>query len=267
MPYATAADLDEFIRYLHSQIGMPYVWGGQHTSLTPSNYIAVIDRMESDPNNADTVKRYCRRKFAEGYTQLWGYDCSGLGMYFWFYLKSLISDTNADGMMRRTTLSTDPPKRGWWLYNTDSTGRAYHVGYMVDDMHIIQAYGRKVGVIKNEFVAREWSCWGIPNIFEGGVVPGPTGSGTPGGADTDKTGSLPPEAATSSPVIEVIGKRSRRVNVRRGPSTKYRGMFTAHGGDRFPLLGIADTGWYYIATYKGPGYITNKAKYTRLLEE
>lgn len=267
MPYATAVDLDQFIAYLYSQIGMPYVWGGQHTSLTPSNYIAKIDAMESDPNNAAAVKRFCRRKFDEGYTQLWGYDCSGLGMYFWFYLKSLIIDTNADGMMRRTTLKTEAPKRGWWLFNTDSTGRAYHVGYMVDDEYIIQAYGRNVGVIKNRFVAREWSCWGIPEIFEGGVVPGPTGLGTPGDGATDTTGSLPPAAGTSSPRIEVVGPRRRRVNVRRGPSTKYRSMFTARGGDVFPLLGIADTGWYYISTYKGPGYITNKAKYTMKLED
>lgn len=266
MPYATARDLDEFITYLHNQVGQPYLWGGQHTRLTPSNYIAVIDAHESDPTNAANVKAFCRRKFNDGATELFAYDCSGLGIYFWYNIKNLFANTNADGMMRRTYLSTEPPKRGWWLFNTDSSGRAYHVGYMINDTDIIQAYGRTVGVIKNTFHPSDWSCWGIPNIFEGGVVPPP--GNIPGYTEdtTQQTTFSHQEEGTSSPRIEVVGKATRRVNVRRGPSTKYRSLFTARGGQTYELIGVdPETGWYKIQTFKGIGYITNKTKYTRVI--
>ena len=38
--------LTEFILYLIQQIGMPYLWGGEHTKLTPENYKSVIARKE-----------------------------------------------------------------------------------------------------------------------------------------------------------------------------------------------------------------------------
>ena len=266
MPYATAQDLDEFIAYLHQQVGQPYLWGGQHTRLTPSNYIAVIDAHENDPTNAAKVKAYCRRKFNAGATELFAYDCSGLGIYFWYNLKNIFVDTNADGMMRRCYLSTEAPKRGWWLFKEDSTGRAYPVGYMVDETHEIEAYGRTVGVIKEEFDIDEWDVWGIPNIFEGGVVPPPGSDPVYTGDTTPETTSSPLEGDTSFPRIEVVGKPTRRVNVRRGPSTKYRSMFTARGGQTYELLGVdPETGWYKIQTYKGIGYITNKPRYTRVI--
>ena len=37
----------EFIEYLKGQVGEPYLWGGQHTKLTPENYIAVIEKNEA----------------------------------------------------------------------------------------------------------------------------------------------------------------------------------------------------------------------------
>ena len=53
---ANAADLNEFIQYLEDQAnfmvinghtwGEPYVIGGQHLSLTPSNYETVIHNRE-----------------------------------------------------------------------------------------------------------------------------------------------------------------------------------------------------------------------------
>ena len=33
--------LNDFIEYLKEQLGQPYLWGGQHTKLTPENYISV----------------------------------------------------------------------------------------------------------------------------------------------------------------------------------------------------------------------------------
>ena len=184
---ATLAQLNAFISYLNQQwnfmtiggvtYGQPYVWGGQHLHLTPSNYISVINNRESNTTDRARAKAYCKRLFDNGATDLYAYDCSGLGMYFWQNLEhEYPSDKTADGMMASCTLYPDVPKRGWWVFKVNSTGRAYHVGYMVDDTHVVEAYGRSDGVIKTVFSKSIWQKWGIPKILKE-VIPAP---GDPG---------------------------------------------------------------------------------------
>lgn len=184
---ATAAQLNAFIAYLEQQwnimtiggttYGQPYVWGGQHLKLTPSTYISIINNKESDPDDRKNAKKYCKRLFDNGATVLYAYDCSGLGMYFWLNLQhEFDSDKTADGMMRACTLYPDTPKRGWWVFKLTKTGRAYHVGYMVDNTHVVEAYGRSEGVIKTVFSKKIWKKWGIPKILKE-VIPAP---GEPG---------------------------------------------------------------------------------------
>lgn len=45
--------LKEFNDYLTDQIGQPYVWGGQHTKLTPENYVRIIDSVSTPHIVAD----------------------------------------------------------------------------------------------------------------------------------------------------------------------------------------------------------------------
>ena len=78
--------LTEFILYLTEQIGEPYLWGGQHTELTPNNYIKVITKHEKNEENRANAIAYCKAKFDAGATVLYAYDCSGLGMWFLFNL-------------------------------------------------------------------------------------------------------------------------------------------------------------------------------------
>ena len=184
---ATAAQLNAFIAYLEQQwnfmtiggviYGQPYVWGGQHLKLTPSTYISIINNKESNADDRRHAKAYCKRLFDNGATELFAYDCSGLGMYFWLDLQNEFdSDKTADGMMRACTLYPDTPKRGWWVFKLTSTGRAYHVGYMVDNTHVIEAYGRSEGVIKTVFSKSIWKKWGIPKILKGVILaPGEPG--------------------------------------------------------------------------------------------
>ena len=69
--------LDQFIEYLQEQLGEPYLWGGQHTKLTPENYVRVIERKEAGRGGypdgtsyAQAVIDYCDDKFEEGVTVL-----------------------------------------------------------------------------------------------------------------------------------------------------------------------------------------------------
>lgn len=281
---ATLAELNQFIAYLNQQIniatvngvsyGEPYVWGGQHLHLTPSNYQSVIHNREngrgsySDGTTYEAAaKAYCKRLFDAGLTDLYAYDCSGLGMY-WLQNVSHISpnDKNAHGMMKWCTLYKDTPKRGWWCFHVNSSGRATHVAYMVDDTHTIEARGRKYGVVKRTWKKSLWDKWGVPKIWKE-VIQSPDNphpGHTPTMITSRPTTSGPQEGTTSSLIIKV---RGRSVNVRRGPSTDFPIIFVAHKGETYPLISFSPTtGWYQIETPAGNGYITNVTKYTDMEE-
>lgn len=63
--------------------------------------------------------------------------------------------------------------------------------------------------------------------------------------------------------VEVLGNS---VRVRKKDNKLSRTVFIAHKGDLLPYVGPAPSGWYQINSDRGDGYITNKAKYTRLVE-
>ena len=246
-------NVDAFIEYLKAQVGEPYLWGGQHTRLTPENYKAVIERRESDPKHRAEAMTFCEKKFRAGATVLYAYDCSGLGCYWLFNLAHLYKcDVNANTMMGRCMLKDEPPKRGWWVFRL-SGQRASHIGYMIDDEYLIEAKGRKYGVVKTKFRAKDWACWGIPKVFEKELTSAPAPEPEP---------QPEPPAPVPERFVEVVGGS---VNVRTADSKKGRILFTAHRGDTFPFLATAPSGWYEIDTKKGPGFITNLARYTKLI--
>jgi hypothetical protein len=234
--------LTDFILYLIQQIGQPYLWGGQHTKLTPENYKTVIAQKETTDENRRKAEAYCEKMFARGYEVLYAYDCSGLGVYWLYNLKHLYkSDVNANTMMGRCKLVTTPPRRGYWVFKL-SGKRATHIGYMISDTELIEAKGRAYGVTKTTFRERDWSCWGIPKVFESEIVD-------------------PPEPEPVGKYVLVVGGS---VNVRTGDNKKTPILFTAHRGDKLPYIDTAETGWYHVRSAKGEGYITNLERYTRL---
>lgn len=234
--------LNEFIQYLDEQVGQPYLWGGQHTKLTPENYKEVIARREEKPENRRLVEQFCEKKFADGETVLYAYDCSGLGVYWLYNLKHLWpGDVNANTMMSRCELVMTEPKRGYWLFKRNTT-RAYHIGYMVSDTELIEAAGRSQGVIRRAFRAKDWSCWGIPNVFRDEIID-------------------PPKPEPVDKYVLVVGGS---VNVRCGDNKQTPILLVAHRGDKLPYIDTAETGWYHVRSKKGEGYITNIERYTKL---
>ena len=243
--------LNEFIAYLKEQVGQPYLWGGQHTKLTPSNYISVITKKEAKEENQKLVEAYYKKKFDSGIDVLYAYDCSGLGVYWLYNLQHIYkSDVNANTMMGRCVdLDTpEPPEKGWWVFRLDGK-RAVHIGYMIDNEYLIEAKGRRYGVVVTKWREGDWDCWGIPKVFEDeirGSVPVPD----------------PDPEPEPEPKRYVKVNKGKSVFVRNADSKKGKILFTAHGNDRFPLIGIAPSGWYNIETKKGPAYITNLERYT-----
>ena len=153
-------NLSDFIIYLNNQIGQPYVWGGQHTRLTPENYVAVITKKESNATNRANAIKFCKDKFDAGSTVLYAYDCSGLGVYWLCDKEHIIStDTTANGLMLLCE-DADEPHTGYWTFRVDSeTGRATHIGFMVSDDMVVHAKGRAYGVVREHFKPNGRKYW------------------------------------------------------------------------------------------------------------
>ena len=252
--------LDEFIEYLKDQIGEPYCYGCQHTRLNPETYEAIIHKREDGRGGypdgtsyADAAIEFCRKKFDEGATVLYAYDCSGLGMYWMQNLKHIYDrDANANTLMGRCSGLTamSNPAKGWWVFRQDSTGKATHIGYMVDDEYLVEAKGRRYGVVRTKFRAKDWTIWGIPDVFYDEIVnPQP----------------VPPEPPTpTKQYVEVVGKS---VRIRKGDGVFSKTLKIAHKGDKYLFIDMAPSGWYQIEAGRGESYITNKIKYTKLVEK
>lgn len=243
-------ELSAFNEYLYNQLGMPYLFGGQHTELTPQNYVAVITRKETSAENIEKAIKYCEKKFAEGYDVLYAYDCSGLGMY---YLQNVThefpSDLNANGMMGKCDV-VDSVRSGYWVFRTNESGRATHIGYMVSDTELIEAKGRAYGVVLNKYKPSAWSKIGKPRCIE-----------------FDDVEPTPPEPIEPTYMIKVHG----RVNVRNGNGVLTKKLCTVgiKGEDTYlPYLGQAqDKPYWYMTEVMGQvGFISSDPKYTEIVE-
>ena len=126
-----------------------------------------------------------------------------------------------------------------------TNGQAPHIGYMVSDTELIEAKGRKFGVVRTKWKKSDWSQWGIPKCMYDEIV-------TP-----------EPEPPVTKQFVEVIGKS---VRVRAKDSILGKTLFIAHKGSRYELIDVAPSGWYHILTVYPDAYITNKPKYTKVVE-
>lgn len=169
----TKANLAEFIECLDEQYknGSIYVWGAQGESDISESW---IKKKETSTENANRAIKLWKKRVNAGYKNIRAFDCSGLGMY---YLQNITgaysSDANANTLMndkcskitKRSAL-----KMGDWVFRVNSSGRAYHIGYVVsDDLQVIEAKGRDDGVVKRGIDASGssyWNAYGRPKIFK-----------------------------------------------------------------------------------------------------
>ena len=227
--------LTEFILYLTEQLGEPYLWGGQHTKLTPSNYVKVITDKESDPKHRADAIAYCKKLFDAGATVLYAYDCSGLGMYWLQNVMHIYkNDMSANSMMKQCDIVSSA-KTGYWVFRTDN-GKATHIGYMISDTELIEAKGRKYGVVKTKYNPAKWDVVGRPKCF-----------------------NFDPE-----PTHKYVYVKGNSVRVRAGNGTNTKCIGIAHKGDTFPCYGQADADphWYMIQYRGADAFITCNQRYT-----
>ena len=239
--------LSDFNAYLNEQIGQPYLWGGQHTKLTPYTYIDIIERKETSAQNAEDAIAYCKTLFDNGASVLYAYDCSGLGMYYLQNVtKTYSHDMSANGMMGECE-KTDEPKKGYWVFRLND-GRATHIGYMVSDTEVIHAKGRKFGVVKEKYKKSYWHCVGIPKCI-----------------DFEEPEPPEPEPPKPTPTIKIKVKGSVRVREGNGVLTK---KIKTVKNCLLPYCGqaIESPYWYMTEVDGKEGYISSKPKLTELVE-
>ena len=158
--------LNAFIDYLEQCVkhGDIYVWGGQGEVATKSK----ITKMETNASNRTRALTLFRKRKAAGYTNIKMFDCSGLGMYWLQNLTKICkSDMSANSMKDNCKkLTKSQIKRGDWVFKCYTNGKAYHIGYVVDDsLHVIESRGRDYGVVKGEFSEGGWTHYGRPTYF------------------------------------------------------------------------------------------------------
>lgn len=257
------SNLSDFIEYLKQQIGEVYCWGCQHTKLTPTNYKTVIHKHEKNtggydggPTYEQAVIDYCDKQFAKGKTVLYAYDCSGLGVFWLTDLKHIWkSDASSNTMMSRCSGLThsELPKKGWWCFKCNSSGKATHIGYMIDNTYLVEAKGRKYGVCKTQFKKTAWTKWGIPDCFKSEIDPQPK-----------PPEPEPPEPQPTKQYVVVVGNS---VRVRAKASVLSKTLYIAHKGDEMLLIDMDKKGWYHVESKQGEAYISSKPKYTKVVEK
>lgn len=174
--------LQQFTEYLETQVRNHsiYVWGAQGQTGSAITEAWIRNR-ETSIANANRAIAYWQKQVAAGYGEvLRAFDCSGLGMYFLQNMHGLYkNDMSANTMLGKCQkIAKGDLRRGDWVFRVDSKGKAYHIGYVVDDaLNVIEAKGRDDGVVKRSLSASgasHWNAYGRPDIFSSEIEPAPT---------------------------------------------------------------------------------------------
>ena len=157
-------NLNSFIAYLHEQVTNHsiYVWGAQGQQGAAITE-AWIRKRETTDKNAQRAIAFWKKQCAAGYGDvLRAFDCSGLGVCFLLESGLIKSDMNANGIMGKCDkITKDKLRIGDFVFKTNSSGRATHIGYIADsDLNVIEAKGRDYGVTKSKLSG--WSVYGRP---------------------------------------------------------------------------------------------------------
>lgn len=157
------AKVSEFIVYLNSKVGMPYLWGGQGETVYGLIKKLAKAKGQSTTDTEDMLKYLSKN----GCKDTEFYDCSGLGVKFLMDKKVLTSDTTANGLYNTCTkISKADIRPGDMGFYLREDGTAHHIGYIVEGGYIIHAYDQKAGVIKEPVSARSKWVFGRSSLME-----------------------------------------------------------------------------------------------------
>lgn len=165
--------IQEFVKYLYRQVVIHdiYVLGGQGECVV--DILPRIPNMENTDRTIQILNKIKENLYAcqadpnfifSMYTSR-AFDCSGLGTYWFLKNKLIESDTTADGLYKLCDeILFDDLKPGDAVFqeSLNSKGKPYqhHVGYIAsregDKITVVEAKGRKYGVVESKFTTSNW---------------------------------------------------------------------------------------------------------------
>lgn len=159
--------LQEFINNLLWHVNRSiYLWGGQGEDLSKltENKIRAMETTKTNANKA--IALWKQRKGIAGAR---AFDCSGLGIYLLQCVGALPNgfDTTANGLKGMCKkLIKSQLKKGDFVFKTYPSGKAYHIGYIVNDnLDVVEAQGRAYGVVQRPLSAGGWNWFGRPSFL------------------------------------------------------------------------------------------------------
>ena len=245
------SNLDQFIAQLEAQVKNHsiYVWGGsgQLCKDVTEEWIRKKESRCQNGRYADMAVNAWKAVMNSPYRNVARcFDCSGYVSYCLIQVGALDKRRDCDGLYDRC----DPlgtVENGALLFKVSSTNPndETHVG-VYHDGSVYESKGRAYGVVQSKYKASDWAKIAWFRALE----------------HNEPTPKPQPEPTAW--YVKVLGGS---VHVRKGPSVLYRSLGTAHRGDRLPYLGTDEkTGWYKVEYNGQDGYITNKPKYTEVVE-
>ena len=150
---------ENFKDYLEAEVKNKsiYLWGGQGENLKKLKDDYIIKKETSAANAKRVIKLRDERK--KKYPKLRAFDCSGLAVCYLLENKTIEKDMTANGFMNLCEpIKKDDLLPGDFVFRVDKD-KAYHIGYVVDNLYVIESKGRDDGVVKRKLNASGSSYW------------------------------------------------------------------------------------------------------------
>lgn len=158
MPKAKAS---EFITYIKSKVGSAYLWGGQGEGV---HDILAKYADTKDQSKSNTVKMLGFLEGKKGIQDIQFFDCSGLGVSYLLEQGAISYDMTADGIYKKCKkISKKEIQPSDMAFLLNSSGKATHIGYIVEGNTVIHALNQSVGVIREDLNRRKW-VFGRPDF-------------------------------------------------------------------------------------------------------
>lgn len=154
------AKASEFIKYIRSKVGNPYLWGGQGETVFGLVRNLAKKNGQSDANTEKMITYMLQN----GMKDMEFYDCSGLPVSYLLSVGAISGDMTADGIYKKCTkINRQDARPSDMVFLLNSAGKATHIGCIVDDGIVVHALNQTRGVIEEELNKRSW-VFGRPDF-------------------------------------------------------------------------------------------------------
>ena len=146
-------EVKDFTKWLKEQVGNCYLWGGQGESVY--DLVRTLAKKNNQSNeNTEKMLAYMKRN---GARDIKFYDCSGLGVTYLLANKAITSDMTAAMLYDKCTpIKDNEVTEGCWAFLKNTSGKIYHIGYVVDNDMVIHAFNQEKGIIMEKRSVRKW---------------------------------------------------------------------------------------------------------------